>query len=356
MSTTSPTSKADGKAKTKEQSKKKTFEPRILAMCCNWCSYAGADLAGTSRMTMPPNLRVIRVNCTGRIDPLFILQALEAGADAVLISGCHEGDCHYVTGNVFSKKRFMFFKKILEQFGLGDRVDFVHVSAAEGNKWAAITTEFVERIKKLGPTPVKNVTDLTDISIDDDHSRKGRIHEIIVSLSNRLGYEPKKPLHFDPEEVVEGYGFPKRDPDKCIGCYACYNVCPEDAIKIEDVQNKRRYGTLHAQCLVCKECEKVCPQEAIEIAPGFELLSFLLNEPLWEFDIPMQKCSECGDYFNPKPFCEHLEKKISEKKAEEALEELNLPFKPYTTCSACKRKKLAQAVAEVAHPALKRMK
>lgn len=354
MSTATPKSKVTQKSTA--QKGKKSFEPRILAMCCNWCSYAGADLAGTSRMTMPPNLRVIRVNCTGRIDPLFILQALEAGADGVLISGCHEGDCHYVTGNIFSKKRFLFFKKILDQFGLGDRVDFVHVSAAEGGKWAAITTEFVARIKKLGPTPVKNITNLTDISIDDDESRKGRIHEILVSLSNRLGYEPKKPLLFDSDEVAEGYGFPKRDPDKCIGCYACYNICPEKAIKIEDVQNKRRYGTLHAQCLVCKECEKVCPQEAIKITPGFELLSFLLNEPLWEFDIPMQKCSECGEYFNPQPFCEDLKKRISVKKAEGSLEELGLPFKPYMTCSSCKRKKLAQIVAEVAHPALKQKK
>ncbi len=347
---------ASQKATSKTKKSKKGFEPRILALCCNWCSYAGADLAGTSRMSMPPHLRVIRVNCTGRIDPIFILQALEVGADGVLVSGCHEGDCHYVSGNIFSKKRFMFFKKILDEFGLGDRVDFVHVSAAEGDKWAAITTNFVARIKKLGPTPVKEVSDPTDITVDDDHSRKNRIHEILVSLSKRLGYEPKKPLHFDPEEVVEGYGFPKRDPDKCIGCYACYNVCPEDAIKIEDIQNKRRYGTLHAQCLVCTECEKVCPQEAIEIVPGFELLSFLLNEPLWEFDVTLQKCSECGDTFNPIPFCDNLKSKMSEKGAESALEELNLPFKPYTTCPVCKRKKLAQAVAEVAHPALKQMK
>jgi hydrogenase-4 component H len=171
-----------------------------------------------------------------------------------------------------------------------------------------------------------------------------------------MGYEPTKQLKFDPEEIAEGYGFPKRDPDKCIGCYACYNVCPEDAIKIEDVQNKRKYGTLHAHCLVCKECEKICPQEAIVIAPGFELLSFLLDEPLWEFDVPLEKCSECGEYFIPKPFSDHLKKKISEKKAEGSLEALNLPFKPYTTCPACKRKKLAQAVAEVAHPALKQKK
>lgn len=307
-------------------------------------------------MTMPPNLRVIRVNCTGRIDPLFILQALEAGADGVLISGCHEGDCHYSTGNIFSKKRFRFFKKMLDEFGLGDRVDFVHVSAAEGEKWAAINKEFVKKIKKLGPTPIQQTNDLSDITVDDDHTRKNRIHDILVSLSKKMDYEPKKQVLFDPEEVYEGYGFPKRDPDKCIGCYACYNVCPENAIKIEDVKNKRKYGTLHAQCLVCKECEKVCPQEAITISPGFELVSFLMNEPLWEFDVPLQKCSECGEYFNPTPFCEELEKRIKNKKAEESLEALNLPFKPYTTCPSCKRKKLAQVVAEIAHPALKQMR
>jgi coenzyme F420-reducing hydrogenase delta subunit/formate hydrogenlyase subunit 6/NADH:ubiquinone oxidoreductase subunit I len=307
-------------------------------------------------MNMPPNLRVIRVNCTGRIDPLFILQALEAGADGVLVSGCHEGDCHYVSGNLVSKKRFLFFKKMLDEFGLGDRVDFVHVSAAEGEKWATLTTDFVERIRKLGPTPVKDVTNLTNIAVDDNHTRKARIHEIMVSLSKRLNYEPKKPVHFNEDEIAEGYGFPKRDPDKCIGCYACYNVCPENAIKIEDIQSKRRYGTIHSHCLVCKECEKVCPQDAIVISPGFELLSFLLNEPVWEFDVPLQKCSECGEYYTPKPFNEHLEKKISEKKAKEVIEGLNLPFKPYATCPACKRKKLAQSVAEIAHPTLKQMK
>jgi F420-non-reducing hydrogenase iron-sulfur subunit len=328
------------------------FEPRIIAFCCNWCSYAGADLAGTSRMQMPSNVRVIRVNCTGRIDPIFILQALEGGVDGVLISGCHEGECHYVEGNIHSKKRFNFFKKILDQMGLGNRIIFEHISASEGTKYAEIIANFVKNIQDLGPTPVKDVSNPTDLYIDEKHSRKDRIHDLLVSIGRRVGYEPKKPLKFDPEEVVEGYGFPKRDPEKCIGCYACYNICPEKAITIEDVKNKRRYGTLHASCLLCKECEKICPQEAIEIAPGFELLSFLLKEPLWEFEVKMQKCSVCKEYFNPIPFCDELEKTLISKKADGSISELNLPFNPYTTCPECKRKKIAQSFAEVAQPAM----
>jgi len=344
---------ASQKATSKTKNTKKGFEPRIVALCCNWCSYAGADLAGTSRKKMPPNMRVIRVNCTGRIDPMFILQALERGADGVLISGCHEGDCHYVEGNIHSKKRFDFFKKILDQMGMGNRIDFVHVSAAEGDKWAEITINFVKKIKKLGPSPISDVTSPTALDIDQNHSRKDRIQELLLSIAKRLGYEQKIPLEFDPDEVAEGYGFPKRDPEKCIGCYACYSVCPENAITIEDVKNKRRYGTLHAHCLVCKECEKECPQEAIKISPGFELLSFLYNTPIWEFEVAVQKCSVCNEFFNPIPFCDDLKNRITDKVAKDKLDEMNLPYNPYTTCPDCKREKMAQLFAEVAQPAMK---
>ena len=347
------TSASRAKSSKTQKSTKRGFEPRILALCCNWCSYAGADLAGTSRLKIPPNLRVIRVNCTGRIDPMFILQALEGGADGVLISGCHEGDCHYVEGNIHSKKRFDFFKKILNAMGMGDRIEFVHVSAAEGEKWAQINREFIDKIKNLGPTPIKDVSNPTKIAIDDKHSRKDKIHELLVSIAKRLNYTQEKPMPFKPEEVVEGYGFPKRDPEKCIGCYACYNVCPEDAIRIEDVKNKRRYGTLHAHCLVCAECEKVCPQEAITIAPGFELLSFLYNEPVWEFDVGLQKCSICNEYFNPTPFCDELKDVISSKVPREKLDEMKMPYNPYTTCPDCKRHMMAQTFTHISHPKMK---
>jgi len=132
------------------------FEPRILAFCCNWCSYAGADLAGTSRMQMPPNLRIIRVNCTGRIDISFILDALYQGADGVLISGCHPGDCHYTSGNLKMEKRFSLLKNLLEQAGIEPkRVQLQWASAAEGDVFSDGVTKMVERIRKLGPMQIR---------------------------------------------------------------------------------------------------------------------------------------------------------------------------------------------------------
>ncbi len=131
------------------------FEPNILGFLCNWCSYAGADLAGTSRMKYPSNLKSIRVMCSGRVDPAFVLEALRQGVDGVLIAGCHPGDCHYQSGNYKTNRRIKLLKKLLEELGIDPRrVRFEYVSASEGQKFATIVTEFVEEIKKLGPNPL----------------------------------------------------------------------------------------------------------------------------------------------------------------------------------------------------------
>lgn len=128
------------------------FEPRILAFCCNWCSYAGADLAGTSRMKYAPNVRIIRVMCSGRVNPLFVIKALSLGADGVLVLGCHPGDCHYIEGNYKIMRRIPLLKKMLKQFGIEEeRVRLEWVSASEGAKFAEVTNSFTESIKKLGP-------------------------------------------------------------------------------------------------------------------------------------------------------------------------------------------------------------
>jgi len=132
------------------------FEPKIVGFLCNWCSYAGADLAGVSRIQYPPNLRIIRVMCSGRIDPAFILEAFRSGADGVLLSGCHPGDCHYIAGNYKAQRRGILLRKLLEQFGIEpQRLRIEFVSASEGAKFAAVVKEMVEDIKKLGPSPLK---------------------------------------------------------------------------------------------------------------------------------------------------------------------------------------------------------
>jgi coenzyme F420-reducing hydrogenase delta subunit len=128
------------------------FEPKIVAFVCTWCTYAGADLAGTSRMHYPANVRVVKFPCTGRIDPVFILRAFQKGADGVLVSGCHPGDCHYMAGNFHARRRFAAFRALLDMIGVDlNRLQFSWVSAAEGGKWVQVVTELTERIRAMGP-------------------------------------------------------------------------------------------------------------------------------------------------------------------------------------------------------------
>lgn len=128
------------------------FEPKIVGFLCQWCSYTGADLAGTSRMHYPPNVYVIRVMCSGRVDPTFVVKALADGADGVLIAGCHPGDCHYTEGNYRTMRRFPMMMDLLDQFGLErDRVRLEWISASEGEKFAQVVGEMTKRLKELGP-------------------------------------------------------------------------------------------------------------------------------------------------------------------------------------------------------------
>lgn len=128
------------------------FEPKIVAFVCNWCTYTGADLAGTSRMKQEPNARLIRVPCTGRIDPVFIIKAFESGADGVLVSGCHPGDCHYNTGNFHARRRWTFFKELLDFVGIDStRLHFSWVSASEGRKWVDVINGVIDTVREQGP-------------------------------------------------------------------------------------------------------------------------------------------------------------------------------------------------------------
>ena len=137
--------------------KDEDFNPKILAFLCNWCSYAGADLAGTSRLKYPSSILPIRVMCSSRVDPIFIIRAYLSGADGVLVAGCHPGDCHYQEGNYYTRRRFAMFKKIIESLGLeSDRLRLSWVSASEGQKYANVATEFTEKIKELGKNSAKN--------------------------------------------------------------------------------------------------------------------------------------------------------------------------------------------------------
>lgn len=133
------------------------FEPRILAFACNWCSYAGADLAGISRMQYPPNIRIIRVMCSGRVDPEFILEALSKGTDGVMVLGCHPGDCHYISGNLVTERKMRWVTELLECTGMNpERLKLEWISASEGERFANTVRDFTEHIRNLGPVSKDN--------------------------------------------------------------------------------------------------------------------------------------------------------------------------------------------------------
>lgn len=128
------------------------WEPKIIAFLCNWCSYAGADLAGVSRLQYPPNIRIVKVPCSGRISPNLILDAFLKGADGVWISGCHPGDCHYLSGNYFTRRRFLLLKRLLEFVGIEPaRLELSWISASEGEEFARKAIDVTDRVKRLGP-------------------------------------------------------------------------------------------------------------------------------------------------------------------------------------------------------------
>lgn len=132
------------------------FEPRIVAFLCNWCTYTGADLAGTSRIQYPPNVRIIRLMCSGAVDPVYVLKALLDGADGVLIGGCHPGDCHYQEGNYKARRRVAILKETLKQMGLDeDRLWLRWISASEGQRFADTITEMTSAIRAMGPNPMR---------------------------------------------------------------------------------------------------------------------------------------------------------------------------------------------------------
>ena len=142
------------------------FEPKIIGFCCNWCAYAGADLAGVGRIQYLPNLRMIRMMCSGSIDPLYILEAFEKGVDGILIGVCHLGDCHYLSGNHKTIRKIGLLKRLLSQLGVSPRrIRLEQISAAEGQRFAQVVNDFINEVKEMGPSPLNQ---------EDTHGRESK--------------------------------------------------------------------------------------------------------------------------------------------------------------------------------------
>ncbi|MCK5291901.1 MAG: hydrogenase iron-sulfur subunit [Thermoplasmata archaeon] len=238
-----------------------TFEPNIVAFCCNWCSYAGADLAGVSRMQYPHGIKIIRVMCSGRIEPSFVLDAIESGADGVLVTGCHIGDCHYVSGNEKAEKRTKMITELLDILGVGsDRFRLEWISASEAAKFAQTMNEFSEHITQLGPNPLKFVE-------PEPPDEGAGSSEIIKELIQDTGA-------FD-----------------CVECGKCTSVCsvanndPEFAPRLIVVKALEGIGAELARekdiwsCTSCGECSAMCPYKVdyAEFIRGLRVESAMLG-------------------------------------------------------------------------------
>ena len=219
----------------------KKFEPRIVAFCCNWCSYAGADLAGVSRMQYPPNARIVRVMCSGRVDPYFVLRSLELGADGVLVAGCHIGDCHYISGNVEAEKRMKMTEEVLDKLGVGkERMRLEWISASEGQKFAQTMKDFTEQVRGLGPNPIPrlkqkakgnpaNMKQVMNQIIEDtgafDCVECGKCTTVCPVAKYDPNFAPRTVVLKASEGIVENVKSNK-DVWTCVTCEQCNSMCP----------------------------------------------------------------------------------------------------------------------------------
>jgi F420-non-reducing hydrogenase iron-sulfur subunit len=179
------------------------WEPKVIGFLCNWCSYAGADLCGVSRYQYPTNIRAVRVMCSTRISPHLVLDIFKAGADGVLLGGCHIGDCHYISGNYYTEKRVRLMKRLLEESGLeSDRLRLEWVSASEGEKFSKVVTEFTEQIRKLGPSKVKQDEKLrTKVAAADGASETFRLRALVGKELNLVNKGNVYDNKLDPAEL-----------------------------------------------------------------------------------------------------------------------------------------------------------
>jgi heterodisulfide reductase subunit D len=228
------------------------FEPDIVALCCNWCSYAGADLAGVSRIQYPPNVRILRVMCSGRVEVGHIVRAFEMGADGVIVTGCHLGDCHYISGNEQAQEAIAATKEILAVLGMDDRLSLEWISAAEGQKFGQVMTDFVEKVRALGPNPMKEakvsrgrpgdvpgrLQDLVDETGVTYCLECGKCEATCPITRMEIAYSPmlivEEALRDLPEELEADKGL-----WNCITCGLCSHRCPSGVDFLEFVRKAR---------------------------------------------------------------------------------------------------------------------
>ena len=230
------------------ETSEEVFEPKVLVFACNWCSYAGADNAGVSRIPYSPNVRLLRTMCSGRVHPSFVLKAFVEGSDGVIVSGCHFGDCHYIFGNYRAEEQYGKLKEIVQLLGLEpERIALEWISAAEGPRFAEVINNFVDQIRKIGPSPLTNGYNRDLIEQESIDLRQYKVYECL-ECGRCTGICPVSKTHhqFSPRRILSrgiSQGIKSLSSDStiwsCLTCKQCENVCPAD-IPYSDMNKKVR--------------------------------------------------------------------------------------------------------------------
>jgi F420-non-reducing hydrogenase iron-sulfur subunit len=269
------------------------FEPKVLVLCCNWCSYAASDTAGIARLELPASCRVVRVMCTGRVEIGLLVWALLKGADGVLVSGCHIGDCHYISGNEKAVERVELLRALLDCYGLAGRLKMVHASAGEGRRFTELCSGFVQELRELGPTPLEQ----TELDVDWRDRKRDVVLGLLAELQRSTGAPTR--VGGSSRAATFSFGEPVFDDARCVGCGACAQVCPETNIEYSDRGGERLFRYLHARCVGCGLCEQACPEEAITIRRELDPVAFVLQEESLPVRRALASCVGCGQHFAP---------------------------------------------------------
>jgi F420-non-reducing hydrogenase iron-sulfur subunit len=256
----------------------------IVGFCCNECAYAAADLAGSTHRKHPANVLVVRVPCSGTVDPSWLIYALARGADAVFVAGCRRNECHYVDGNLKAERRVNFVKELLKAVGIEpERVEMFFMASSEPDKFVATAEEMAKRVKELGPLP-----------------RRGMLERIRLEKKENL-VEALKIIAKEFKDVllpeIPGFKIPIFS-ESCIGCGACVEACERGALKLVDSDGFRRIILSSAKCTACEKCLEACEKsgEASLKLGGLRVLQLVAD---WSegIKIALVKCEICGRYF-----------------------------------------------------------
>jgi F420-non-reducing hydrogenase iron-sulfur subunit len=282
----------------------KNFEPVIVGFVCNECVYAAADLAGTTRLRYPQNIRMIRVPCTGQVDMTHILRAFENGADGVFVGGCLKDQCHYVDGNIKAEKRVNFLKEILKAMGMEEERLSIHfMSAAMAREFVNMAEDLTDTIRKLGPSPLKRQK-----SSLYPAKKRELLRDMLLSISKGLNAKI-----VDYNKAIPGYGNVLFDNNKCYACGACGYVCQDNAIYFETKAKKIQIKNTYWKCTACGKCRDACPKECLEVKQEFDLKRFLSDKDDVKLELGMIECERCGKSFLPTMLTHEIEKVLTNR-------------------------------------------